>query len=343
ETAAALEGRGVVLADVEKAFAGASADGLPGRELFLDHVHMTFDGSYLIARTLFDLIRDFLPEEATRGAVLTANLPGPEICAERLAFTEWDRHQVLDDMLEAYFRKPPFTNQLDNPQEVARKEGELAALRARLTPDVLRDASSRYERAIALSPRDWWLRWKYAQFLDMGLDQPREALGHYEAMTRLVPHSFLGYSGMGYIQQRLHDAEGAISSCLKALALAPGKAEVHNTLAAAYMIQGASGQAETHFLKAIALQPHYTVAYDNLALLYAKDGRLSEAVRVCRQGLAFEPESVELILALSRHLVQMGLRDEAIAEIRKAQQKNPRNEELNRGLNELLWEKVSRR
>jgi tetratricopeptide (TPR) repeat protein len=342
ETAAALEGRGVFLADVEEAFRAASEHGIPGRELFLDHVHMTFRGNHLIAGNLFERVKLLLPAGVSAADGAEAEPAGLEACAERLAFTAWDRQMILDEMLNAYFRTPPFTNQLDNADEVARMESELAALRAGLTPGVFMESAARYERAVARSPRDWRLRWKYAQLLYLGLDKPREALAQYEAMTEIVPHSYLGWSGMGFIQHKLGDAEAAIASCRQALEAAPTKAEVHNTLAAAYSLRGSDDEAEKHFREAIALQPHYAAPYENLSYLFAKAGRHEDAVRTCRRGLSFEPGSIPLVLALADHLARSGGREEAIAELKKARLKNPRDEELNKKLNGLLWEKAIR-
>jgi predicted Zn-dependent protease len=81
----------------------------------------------------------------------------------------------------------------------------------------------------------------------------------------------------------------------------------------------------------------------NLALLYAQSGRLKDAIQVCRKGLAFEPDSTDLILALAQYLGQTGMQEEAIAELKKAQQKDPRNEAVNQKLNEMLWEKINKK
>src|SRR5262249_15521096 len=47
---------GARLADAEAGFARESPNGLPGEDLFLEHVHMTFKGNYQLARTLFEVI-----------------------------------------------------------------------------------------------------------------------------------------------------------------------------------------------------------------------------------------------------------------------------------------------
>ena len=62
---AAVSGRedeGIYLADVERSFADASADGTPGAELFYEHVHLTFAGNYRLAHTVLEQIVRILPD-----------------------------------------------------------------------------------------------------------------------------------------------------------------------------------------------------------------------------------------------------------------------------------------
>src|SRR5262249_59382118 len=56
EVAAAGATNGVRLADAEREFARSCPGEAPGEELFLEHVHMNFNGNWLLARVLFDAI-----------------------------------------------------------------------------------------------------------------------------------------------------------------------------------------------------------------------------------------------------------------------------------------------
>src|SRR5262249_7358000 len=62
ETVAAQKNEGVLLADAEKAFADESSreGGVPGRRLFHEHVHLNFDGDYLLARTFLPVVAQAL-------------------------------------------------------------------------------------------------------------------------------------------------------------------------------------------------------------------------------------------------------------------------------------------
>jgi len=340
EIAAGREARGVYLADMEEVFRAASDRGIPGEDLFSDHVHMNFNGNYLIARTLFEKIKPLLPEGTGRTGGLTVGAPSAETVAERLAYSSWDRYQIAEEMLNAYIKTPPFTNQLYHAEQVAKLERDLLDLRSRLSQEGLQRSAGLYEQALARAPRDWWLHWKYAQLLNQGLQKDREALGHLETVIELVPHAVRGYSGAAFIRQRLGDADGAMDACRRALAIDPTKVDVENTLALAYMTKGWGDKAKALFTKIIDRQPRYVPAYLNLARLSAKSDRLPDAVDACRRGLKSVPHSPDLTVALAGYLDQLGRREEAIAALKEALGSDPRNEPLNEKLNALLWEKA---
>jgi Flp pilus assembly protein TadD len=328
---------------MENVLAAESDHGVPGEELFLDHVHMNFRGNYLVARTLFDPIKSLLPDEIKRTDIFEISLPSLETCAEKLAYTDWDQYNIAEEMLNAYIKKPPFSNQLYHAEQVSRLEQELTSLRNRLTVEVVQKSAAQYEAAIARSPQDWWLHWKYAHLLYQGLKKDRDALEHLRKVAELMPHSVRGYSGMAFILHRLGDAEGAIDNCRKALAIDPTKAEVENILAAAYEMKGWPDQAEARYKRAIEIQPHYVAPYTNLAMLYAKSNRLQDAVDICRRGLKVVPDAADLYVTLADSLNQTGQRDEAIAELKEAQRLDPHNAAVNQKLDEILWEKIKKK
>jgi tetratricopeptide (TPR) repeat protein len=340
ETAAGQEGKSLYLADIEEVFRAESDRGIPGEDFFYDHVHMNFRGNYLVALTLFNKIKPLLPDETGKTGSLTVSAPSAETVAEKLAYSDWDRYQIADEMLNAYIKTPPFTNQLYHAEQVTKLERELTDMRSCLSNDALQESAELYEQALARAPQDWWLHWKYAQLLHLGLENDQEALDHLETITELLPHSVRGYSGVAFIRQRLGDADGAIDSCLRALAIDPAKAEIENTLALAFMMKGWRDKAKALFKKIIDRQPLYVAAYLNLAMLSAKSDRLQDAVDICRQGLKNKPHSPDLTVALADYLNQLGRRDEAVEELKEALRSDPRNELVNQKLNAILWEKA---
>jgi len=120
---AAGEGSRVRLVDAERAMAtcDSSPDGLPGEELFFEHVHMTFDGNYEVARAIFPAAVSCLPG-AIRSRGPAAPVPlSRQRCAELMELTAWRQRQMLAYMLRLT-EGPPFTSQFDHAERRAAME-----------------------------------------------------------------------------------------------------------------------------------------------------------------------------------------------------------------------------
>lgn len=106
----AKEHTGIHLADAQAVFKNMSPHNTPGRELFLDHVHLNFTGNYHLARTVFDHVCNALPDRVRKHR--TDNPPLTEQnCAELLAYSAYDRYAAAAGMLQNA-KLPPSTNHL---------------------------------------------------------------------------------------------------------------------------------------------------------------------------------------------------------------------------------------
>jgi tetratricopeptide (TPR) repeat protein len=150
----------VHLIDVERILEDDSAHGVPGRELFHEHVHLTFRGNYLIARAV-----------ARKAAALTGQNErrvfeplSEEECGLRLCHTGFNQHRVLKMLVEQMSR-PPFTNQLDHEEQIRRMEAEIAELERFTEPEGLREAAAVYESRISAGQADWMIGNNYAFLL----------------------------------------------------------------------------------------------------------------------------------------------------------------------------------
>ena len=150
----------VSLLDAEALFAIRSPQGIPGRELFLDHIHFTFEGTHLLASALLDrleFLRAFDPEP-------TGDVPGPDVLAGEMLYQPWGRAAQLRALLDRLLR-PPFRRQLDNAETVARltEEVKLGDDRvAAISPD---NARAIFSRRQASEPGDAWLAARAAAYL----------------------------------------------------------------------------------------------------------------------------------------------------------------------------------
>ena len=89
----------VVLADAEHAFAEQGPDGLSGVDLFYEHVHLTFDGNYLLARTIAPQLEDLLPGKIAAQVAASQPWPSEADCARRLAWSDYNKQEALSEIL----------------------------------------------------------------------------------------------------------------------------------------------------------------------------------------------------------------------------------------------------
>jgi tetratricopeptide (TPR) repeat protein len=174
------------LADTERLFEAQSPYGIPGANLFYEHVHMNFHGNYLIARSVLEKTERYLnpPPAGTPGA--SPVLPEAE-CARRLALTPVDRYNILSTLIGGA-QAPPFTNQLDHADQMARAEQEQASLRVAIDSGGYDNSVAQYRQALQRRPDDWMLHKGLADLL-LPMGNVGEAVEHLEAMQRLLPHS----------------------------------------------------------------------------------------------------------------------------------------------------------
>jgi tetratricopeptide (TPR) repeat protein len=155
---------GAKLVDADEIFAKGSPDGIVGSELVYEHVHLTPEGNYLLARAMFAQIADKLPAETGQAPSLqdgrvASNVLSQAECEQLLAFTSHDRLRITQEMLQR-LQKPPFTNQLNHSDQVLRLTIEAGA------PDESpKETAAKYQWAIRKNPDDRILHYNFGLFL----------------------------------------------------------------------------------------------------------------------------------------------------------------------------------
>jgi tetratricopeptide (TPR) repeat protein len=252
QVAAEEAARGVHLADFEKVLADdpRTPGGVPGREWFYEHVHLTFDGNYELAAAVFRQVVPLLPASIRPAAAGPATPPSAQRCGDLLAWTPWNRFRSANTMADMVAR-PPFTGQFDHDADLARRREEVAKLRAGITPDVAVSTETCYLAAIARDGEDLTLRDSYAQFLTMW-GKHSQAAEQWRAVADQVP------------------------DCT----------QIWNNLGLALNGMGQTDQAEAAYRKALALWPRHPVGLRNLAAILAAKGDRREAEECYGQLLA---------------------------------------------------------
>lgn len=169
---------GVGLVDADAILANASPDGIIGSDLVYEHVHLTPEGNYLLARAMFLQIAGGFPAEGGTwaGTPVESGVLSQAECERRLALTRYDRARIAAEMLRR-LQKPPFTNQLNHSEQLFR-----LMAKAERTDEDPNDTAEQYQWAISRDPEDRMLRLNYGMFLfaynrnaaaeQMGMAQP---------------------------------------------------------------------------------------------------------------------------------------------------------------------------
>ena len=161
--AAAFAARRVSLLDAEEFFAANSEQNSPGADYFYEHVHLTPEGNYLLARAVADQAVRALSLETSGQWVSQAE------CLRLLGFTARNRYEALDVMRER-LEGPPFTSQVGHARELERLNEQLARYRLAGKPAQVRRDIQQVSEQVARHPEDPDLRWNLAALLEHGGD-----------------------------------------------------------------------------------------------------------------------------------------------------------------------------
>lgn len=146
------DGRSTSLLDAEALFAIRSPQGVPGRELFLDHIHLTFGGAHLLASALIHRM-EFM---GAIPAAPTARIPSVADMAETLLYHPWGRAAQIEALIHQQLRAP-FRRQSTNAETLARLKEEWTQWQERVaafTPETTRAV---FARRLASHPDNAWL------------------------------------------------------------------------------------------------------------------------------------------------------------------------------------------
>jgi tetratricopeptide (TPR) repeat protein len=297
---------GVRLVDAEEALARPAPHGVPGDESFLDHVHPTLHGNYLLGLALLEGVREALPE-AVRRQGSSRPPPAEDEVARRLVYTELDRYRIAETMRER-LRDAPFTNQPDHVEHVRRFDEELASLRARGEAGGVDAEVKEFEQALA-DPVHWSVRERYAA-----------------------------------VQRRLGNAAAAAAQLEILTQEYPQYPAFHLQLSRVRRDAGRFAEARLALQEVLDYQPDAAVALVELARLELMQGRTAEATRAARRAVALDPRDANALNVLAASLCprrQCGPRErnEAVSLLVRALEIVPESQAIRRDLEALRGER----
>ena len=331
ELAGKRQAFGVRLADAERTLAASDPDskGIAGGSLFYEHVHMTFPGTYLIARSVLDQVCKALPQLSALGA--QGEIPSRQRCAELLALTSWDKYQLANKMLEMT-SKPPFTNQLDHVVRQALARNRVEGLyEVASTPQVMQASWRIYQAALDKTPDDWLLHHHFAM-LAMQRRKPEVAVEHLRIAVKSVPWHASMQGNLGNALAAQGRADEAIAHFQKALEINPNEDVAHYNLGNVLAGRKQFDNAIDHYRKALEIKPDYEAAHFNLANVLAGQGKVDEAITHYRKAIEIQPDDAQAHSNLGVVLAKLGRVAEAIGHFQKALKIMPGDVNVRRNL-----------
>jgi len=319
ETASAWGDRGVRLLDAEAMFSRHASRGIPGQDLFYEHVHFTPEGNYRLARaTAEEVERRLSPLPTQTELPSTHPLAGPNAsqnprradtgreteiaaswlpqseCEAQLGYTEWNQSQALRLVLDR-MQLPPFVGTIGVTNRLEQMQKQANQLVAGNTPAALRAQAERVRRAVATRPDDWMLHEDLGLLLSMAQDMSGANEQLQEAI-RLMPH-------------------------------APGP---HFSLAGVLALQGRTDDAVKQYQECLRLAPDNFGALTRLGILELSRRRFSDAIAYFQAAIRAKPDSVSARMYLGGTLMQEQRRAEAQEQFREVLRLEPENAEARR-------------
>jgi tetratricopeptide (TPR) repeat protein len=283
--------------DAEEECSRAAPGAVPGDEFFLDHVHLNFSGNFWLATLLLpEVERQLFGQTADANPVLRLS---ESDMARRLAFTDFDRGRVAEEM-RARLRQPPFSEQ----SNYAERDGGLTRQLAVLTNSPASSLTN-YVDAIRLATNDWVLRANLARVLEAA-GQETNAWAQWEQVTRLMPHEPGAFFQLGNLARNrgsLAEAEGWFEESLKRR---PNTLEALNGLGLVARAEGRPAEAKRRFEAALAINPRFFAARVNLAVLLAEAGNVAAAREQYAAVLRADTNNVNARINLARLLANAG-------------------------------------
>ncbi len=329
ETAARFASEDVTLVDVAGALAAVSPHGVVGGEFYPDSCHSNFEGSYFIAKALFDDLRPVLPEWIVAHENTAADELSAARCAELLGY--FSRIRDLQTVLEG--------NEAAGVGSLPYLEEQIAALHDELTPPSLEEQSETLRHSLEEFGEDYFLRARYVNAL-LQIGKVQEAKEQARLVAEHHPYRPRGYRLLGECLAGEGDYRGAIAYCEQALALCPEDPDTltlyshclhtdgQDARALAVLrdaiakfptfgpLRGAEGdlllamnqqgEAMQAYRAAIEAQPENPFYCEKLASIYLKRGDCAGLIEEWRRATAEHPESALAWMFLGRAHVAAG-------------------------------------
>jgi len=283
--ASTFASRRVDLLDVEEFFAANSLQGVPGTEWFYEHVHLTPEGNYLLARAVADHVAKALSLESTGSWV------SQEECFRLLGFTDLSRFEALDVIRERC-EGPPFTTQVDHDRQLRTITEQIARCRSATKPAQVRREVKRVAEVVARYPEDGDLRWNLATLLESAGDTAG-AVEQWQTLIRLQPHAALPLINLAKLLDRLGRPAEALQLYSDGLRINPEYYPARYALGSLCLQLERLPEAIQHLGLAVRQKPRSIGTHLTLSQAFIRANRQGDAEQQLHEVLRLDPANVQ--------------------------------------------------
>jgi tetratricopeptide (TPR) repeat protein len=309
----------VYLMDAVELVATNSPSGVTGDEYLYEHVHLNFEGNYLLGRALAEKAAPFLPasiKARDKGAWASAH-----DCDNRLAVSLRDRYRVYQANFSR-FSEPPFSDQLNDVPRAKSYMARLQQIQSQMSPDDQRQSKAMYDAAVAASPEDPQLRGNYAQFLGE-IGDWENAIREQTAVCGLLPDFPAPFCKAGVLLVRQGKDSLAIEQFSRALALRRDYVPALNEMGLILASEQKTAGAGACFTNALRENPGYVETYLNLGFMEQSEGKLDAAMARYREAANLQTNGPAAYFNQAVALAAGHRRNEAVELFRAAVYMNP--------------------
>ena len=267
-------------------------------DLFVDHVHFAFGGSYLLARTmaikvaeslnLGSRVEDWLDEEG---------------CANKLGFTPVNKIQILN-VMQQRFSKSPFNEHTNHEERDSKLAAEISRLKASLTQKNFDKEQKNYENLLNKNPDDWHLRKEFAIHLS-ARSKNTEASEQYQKIADLLPHRPEMWYRLGMSYRRSEENSKAQNAFEKAIKLKPNFYQAHFNLASCYVDLKQWSIASESFKNTVSIRPEYVMGWIRWGEMLDKIGKSDGALDKYQSAISEVPNSFSANKAIAGHYLKI--------------------------------------
>ena len=320
------ESDNVTFIDAQTALDVQSPDGIAGRETFYEHVHFTFEGNYRLAR-LFS--REIASQLAPSGDKTGGQWLTSAECAERLAYTDWDRSVVLASVIRR-LQQPPFNRRLNSDEAIGQLQAQLQRVTMRLDRTA---ALETYNTALKARPNDWRLLQRRGLLLSSA-GRHEEGVDSLNRALEQTPWSRVLHYQLGAMQNKAGQYDDASLSLAEALKIKPDFPEAVQQLTRARAgIQYRLGEKEKaagnvagalgHYVKATKLDDAFAEAHFQVGVCRVELDRIAEATASFERAVVLKPGLPQARFNLVTGLLKQARYSDALGHLEALASENP--------------------